>query len=128
MQLLGSNHRKKYHCCPLLDPRIAYPRNSPNPSNGLLKKDLKLKSLASPILSASDFCYHIGFLSVTIGKGEAREKLEFAMQGVNEKYSQLEEVEKTYVRKALIEERRHYCDFICCLRPVVVSNHDLYIQ
>ena len=57
-----------------------------------------------------------------IGKGEAREKLETAMQGVNDRYTQLEEVEKTYVRKALIEERKHYCEFICCLRPVVVSN------
>ena len=57
-----------------------------------------------------------------IGKGEAREKLETAMQGVNDRYTQLEEVEKTYVRKALIEERKHYCEFICCLRPVVVSQ------
>lgn len=56
------------------------------------------------------------------GKGDAREKLETAMQGVTDKYVVLEEVEKSYVRKALIEERKHYCDFVCCLRPVVVSS------
>ena len=43
------------------------------------------------------------------------------MLGVTDKYKILEDVEKSYVRKALIEERRHYCDFVCCLRPVVVS-------
>lgn len=60
-------------------------------------------------------------MCLCIGKGDAREKLESAMIGVTEKYMTLEEVEKSYVRKALTEERKHYCEFICCIRPVVVS-------
>lgn len=36
-----------------------------------------------------------------------------------EKYFMLEEVEKNYVRRALIEERIHYCLFFNLLRPVI---------
>lgn len=62
----------------------------------------------------------LGVISLS-AKGEAKEKLEHAMLGVTDKYMLLEECEKKYVRKALLEERRHYCDFICCVRPVVVG-------
>ncbi|XP_067931717.1 serine-rich adhesin for platelets-like isoform X2 [Watersipora subatra] len=58
----------------------------------------------------------------TYSKGDAKEKLEHAMYGVTDKYKLLEDVEKSYVRKALIEERKHFCDFVCCLRPVVDSE------
>lgn len=36
-----------------------------------------------------------------------------------EKYFMLEEVERNYVRRALIEERSHYCLFFNFLRPVI---------
>nr|XP_027198533.1 uncharacterized protein LOC113792793 isoform X1 [Dermatophagoides pteronyssinus] len=36
-----------------------------------------------------------------------------------EKYFMLEEVERNYVRRALIEERLHYCVFFNLLRPVI---------
>ncbi|OTF79536.1 metastasis suppressor protein 1-like protein [Euroglyphus maynei] len=36
-----------------------------------------------------------------------------------EKYFMLEEVERNYVRRALIEERLHYCLFFNFLRPVI---------
>lgn len=36
-----------------------------------------------------------------------------------EKFFMLEEVERTYVRRALIEERSHYCLFFNLLRPVI---------
>ena len=49
-------------------------------------------------------------------------RLDNAMADVNDKYLQLEETEKNAVRTALIEQRGHFCQFICCLKPVVVRN------
>lgn len=62
----------------------------------------------------------VHFSCLILAKGEAREKLETAMMGVTDKFMLLEECEKGFVRKALTEERRHFCDYVCCLRPVVV--------
>lgn len=42
-----------------------------------------------------------------------------ALEASKEKYYMLEEVERNYVRRALIEERSHYCLFFNFLRPVV---------
>lgn len=36
-----------------------------------------------------------------------------------EKYFMLEEVERNFVRRALIEERSHYCHFFNLLKPVI---------
>lgn len=53
-------------------------------------------------------------------------KLDFAMQDVNAKYQQLEELEKNSVRTALIEERGRFCLFISCIKPFVVrTRHSL---
>ena len=49
-------------------------------------------------------------------------KLDFAMQDVNARYQQLEEIEKSSVRTALIEERGRFCHFITCIKPFVVST------
>ena len=60
------------------------------------------------------------------GKNEMQTKLDFAMQDVNAKYQQLEELEKNSVRTALIEERGRFCLFISCIKPFVVrTRHSL---
>jgi hypothetical protein len=48
-------------------------------------------------------------------------KLDYAMQDVNSRYLQLEEIEKSSLRTALIEERSRFCHFITCVKPFVVS-------
>lgn len=72
------------------------------------------------------YAYRLSFFIIYVSaKGEARERLDSALEGVTDKFKALEHSEKSYVRKAMLEERRHYCDFICCLRPVVVCADQL---
>ena len=47
-------------------------------------------------------------------------RLDNALQDVNDKFLILEETEKNAVRTALIEERGRFCLFISFLKPVVV--------
>ena len=60
-------------------------------------------------------------LTNSTGKSEMQQKLEIATTEVNGKYKKLEEVEKSSLRQALIEERSRFCVFIGCLKPFVVS-------
>ncbi|XP_061145231.1 protein MTSS 1-like isoform X8 [Syngnathus typhle] len=53
------------------------------------------------------------------GRDDILPQLDCAMQGVNDKYILLEEIEKEALRKALIEERQRFCAFVAMLRPVV---------
>lgn len=48
-------------------------------------------------------------------------RLDSALQDVTGKFHMLEETEKDMVRKALMEERSHFCLFISHCKPVVVS-------
>lgn len=42
-----------------------------------------------------------------------------------EKFFMLEEVERNYVKRVLIEERSHYCMFFNCMRPIVEEELSL---
>lgn len=59
-------------------------------------------------------------------KGDVQRSLDTALQDVTDRYLLLEETEKQAVRKALIEERSHYCLFVACLKPVVDSELALF--
>lgn len=48
-------------------------------------------------------------------------QLDSAMQDVSDMYLLMEETEKQAVRRALLEERGRYCNFISFFQPVVVS-------
>lgn len=56
------------------------------------------------------------------GRGNLRPQLDSAMQDVSDLYLLMEETEKQAVRRALLEERSHYCTFINLLQPVLVRN------
>ncbi|XP_024911747.1 MTSS I-BAR domain containing 2a isoform X2 [Cynoglossus semilaevis] len=53
------------------------------------------------------------------GRGNLRPQLDSAMQDVSDLYLLMEETEKQAVRRALLEERSHYCTFINLLQPVL---------
>ncbi|KAJ3608701.1 hypothetical protein NHX12_023231, partial [Muraenolepis orangiensis] len=53
------------------------------------------------------------------GRGDLQPQLDSAMQDVSEKYFLLEEVEEQALRRALVEERSHFCSFASMLRPVL---------
>ncbi|XP_076127604.1 protein MTSS 2-like isoform X2 [Alosa pseudoharengus] len=53
------------------------------------------------------------------GRGGLQPQLNSAMQDVSDMYLLMEETEKQAVRRALLEERGRYCNFISMLLPVV---------
>ncbi|XP_031420373.1 MTSS I-BAR domain containing 2a isoform X2 [Clupea harengus] len=53
------------------------------------------------------------------GRGGLQPQLNSAMQDVSDMYLLMEETEKQAVRRALLEERGRYCNFITMLLPVV---------
>ncbi|KAL2093791.1 hypothetical protein ACEWY4_011103 [Coilia grayii] len=53
------------------------------------------------------------------GRGGLQPQLDSAMQDVSDMYLLMEETEKQAVRRALLEERGRYCNFISMLLPVV---------
>ncbi|XP_054714364.1 uncharacterized protein LOC129223996 [Uloborus diversus] len=57
-----------------------------------------------------------------VGVIDIRRTLDYALQDVTDKYLLLEEIEKQSVRKALIEERSHFCLFVGYLQPVLESE------
>ncbi|KAK3086144.1 hypothetical protein FSP39_014225 [Pinctada imbricata] len=67
-------------------------------------------------------------LYVSCCKGEMQAKLDNAMHDINDKYLVFEESEKNAVRRALIEERGHYCLFVSCLRPFVEHEISLITE
>ncbi|CAL1285677.1 unnamed protein product [Larinioides sclopetarius] len=77
------------------------------------KQDLKKKS--SDTLKLQKKVRKVGVIDI-------RRTLDYALQDVTDKYLLLEEIEKQSVRKALIEERSHYCLFVGYLQPVLESE------
>lgn len=63
----------------------------------------------------------VGRLRKRAGKGrtDSQQKLDQVIVDVREKYKRLEEVEKSTVRSAMIEERSHFCFFVNCLKPLM---------
>ncbi|KAF4083619.1 hypothetical protein AMELA_G00143890 [Ameiurus melas] len=53
------------------------------------------------------------------GKDEVRMQLDSALQDVNTRYTELEDLEKRAVCRALIEERGRFCSFVTMLKPVL---------
>ncbi|XP_053478837.1 MTSS I-BAR domain containing 2a isoform X3 [Ictalurus furcatus] len=53
------------------------------------------------------------------GRGGLQPQLDSAMQDVSDMYLLMEETEKQAVRRALLEERGRYCNFISFFQPVV---------
>lgn len=53
---------------------------------------------------------------------DMQSKLDHALHDVHGKFRELEEAEKSAVRKALIEERSRFCLFVTALRPFVVGG------
>ncbi|GIX72658.1 protein MTSS 1 [Caerostris darwini] len=77
------------------------------------KQDLKKKS--SDTLKLQKKVRKVGVIDI-------RRTLDYALQDVTDKYLLLEEIEKQSVRKALIEERSHFCLFVGYLQPVLESE------
>jgi IRSp53/MIM homology domain len=57
------------------------------------------------------------------GKPEVMRQLEISIADYNTKYANLELLERSAVKTALLEERSHFCFLIRCLKPVMVSVH-----
>lgn len=77
-----------------------------------IKRNPRSKALKN---SAADTMSRIGSMYDINRLFEQQQELSSS----KEKYFMLEEVERNYVRRALIEERSHYCLFFNFLRPVV---------
>ncbi|XP_062501018.1 protein MTSS 1-like [Corticium candelabrum] len=58
------------------------------------------------------------------GKGsvEMQGKMEESMKAASESYQHVEEVERFWMRKLLIEQRSRYCKFVQCFKPVAESE------
>lgn len=57
-----------------------------------------------------------------LGKAEVAKQLDHAVIEYNKKYEALEVIEKNAVRAGLVEEHNHFCHFILCLKPLMVSK------
>lgn len=68
------------------------------------------------------YVIYLFFNTFTVGVIDIRRTLDYALQDVTDKYLLLEEIEKQSVRKALIEERSHFCLFVGYLQPVLVNS------
>lgn len=79
-----------------------------------IKRNPRSKALKN---SAADTMSRIGSMYDINRLFEQQQQHELSSS--KEKYFMLEEVERNYVRRALIEERSHYCIFFNFLRPVV---------
>ncbi|XP_064599355.1 protein MTSS 1-like isoform X2 [Liolophura sinensis] len=70
-------------------------------------------------------------LQKKVKKGSSKDmqsKLDHALHDVHGKFRELEEAEKSAVRKALIEERSRFCLFVTALRPFVENEINLLTE
>lgn len=87
----------------------------------LKKKNTDTLRLRKKVKRASAGVGPGGGLGGMGGAELAQKCLSNALQGMHDDYILLEENQRQAVRRALIEQRRRYCAFVHCIKPVMVS-------
>lgn len=90
----------------------------------LKKKNTDTLRLRKKVKRATSGAGSGGGIAAVGGAELAQKCLSNALQGMHDDFVILEENQRQAVRRALIEQRRRYCAFVHCIKPVMVSEAD----